>query len=420
MSGIAELWHSESILEKSAIPLRILQTPFGSVSLLYGPRQIGKTSSLKLFLSQLSDTDTAIFTDCSVVINKEDLYKHLRGRIHGASTVVLDEVQAVPDWHLAIRTLCNEGALKGSRLWCTGSEARYLLESGERLPGRKGQGRIVFARPWSFREYMQLIAEEDAAPFRNVKVRHITQDWVQSQKIDWSRHWQAYLRSGGFPRPLAELHMQGRIEDETYRIYEDWILGSWTKVRTPERSLRALLGHLVKSLNSRTSFEALAKGTDIASPNTVRSLLELQEDHFALRLLTRYDAAEKRFKPSKQKKVFALDPFLVRVIAAAGRNVKRGYFENDGELALDECAFFSQFLRFEEELPLGYLYAEKSKSEVDFAVPDAAFELKSRGAPTPNQYKILNLVPHAFVLRKETLPLMAYLVGQDRDATSGF
>ena len=135
VSGISELWHGESILDKSAIPLRMFQAPFGSISLLYGPRQIGKTSSLKLFLSQLNDTDTAIFTDCSVIVNKEDLYKHLRGRIQGSSTIVLDEVQAVPDWHLALRTLYNEGALKGSRLWCTGSEARYLLESGERLPG---------------------------------------------------------------------------------------------------------------------------------------------------------------------------------------------------------------------------------------------------------------------------------------------
>ena len=50
---------------------------------------------------------------------------------------------------------------------------------------------------------------------------------------------------------------------------------------------------------------------------------------------------------------------------------------------------------------------------------DAAFELKSRGAPVPNQYKILNLTPHAFVLQTDSLLVMAYLVGQDRDSSSG-
>jgi len=143
-------WGKEGIFLKSSVDLRIFKTHFGSISLLYGPRQIGKTASLKLFLSRLTDSETVIYTDCSTILHKADLYDHLSKLIRGRTTLVLDEVQEVEDWHLALRTLYSEGRLKDCRVWCTGSEARYLLESGERLPGRRGEGKNIFFRQSNF------------------------------------------------------------------------------------------------------------------------------------------------------------------------------------------------------------------------------------------------------------------------------
>jgi len=45
---VASFWDKKQVFEKSAIALSKFHTDFPSISLLYGPRQIGKTASLIL------------------------------------------------------------------------------------------------------------------------------------------------------------------------------------------------------------------------------------------------------------------------------------------------------------------------------------------------------------------------------------
>lgn len=411
-----DYWQKEEFLEKSSIKLSIFKTPFGSISLLYGPRQIGKTASLKLFLSTVQDSETLAFTDCSTILNKADLYQHLTQIIQGKTTLILDEVQEVPDWHKALRALYSEGKLKQTRVWCTGSEARYLLESGERLPGRKGEGLVVFARPWSFAEYMDWFYPEKVESFKSVNFKHVNQTWLNEQNVNWSSCWQEYCLTGGIPRIVGEYRKQKDISDFSWKTYTDWILGTWSKIRTSERSLQALSRRLIETLNSRVSYESLKKGTDIQSANTVKTLLEMQEDHFALRSITRFDLQKDRVMPSKQRKVYPLDPYIAKVFASIGWNVRRLFLENLPVLHLDECVFLTQTYRLFPTESVHYLYRDKSKSEVDFYFENCGFELKSNGKPTNKQLEILKDCPQAFVVQKDKLPLMAYLVGEKRGA----
>lgn len=408
------IWGKDDVFKKSSIDLMIFNAPFGSISLLYGPRQIGKTASLKLFLSRVRDSETLIFTDCSTILHKADLKSHLAELIDGKTTLVLDEVQEVEGWHLALRSLFSEGKLKNCRIWCTGSEARYLIESGERLPGRKGEGKTVFARPWSFREYMDFFHPDAAAPLASLYFKHVNQNWLEAQQLDWSRYWQEYLFTGGIPHVVGSFVKRGEIPDAIWRVYGDWILGAWSKMRTAERSLASLARRICETLNSRVSYEALKKGTDIQSANTIKTLLDLQEDHFSLHALTRFDWQRKKPLPSKLKKIYPLDPFLARVWSAIGWNIRRLYAESLPPLHLDECAFLTQMLRTEGFFPVSYLYSDQSKSEVDFYFEGCGFELKSNGNPTRNQKAILDHCPQFFVVKKNHIPLMAYLVGEKR------
>jgi len=410
----ASYWGKEGVFLKSAIDLRILNSPFGSISLLYGPRQIGKTASLKLFLSRLEDSDTVIFTDCSTILNRADLHDHLSRLIAGRTTLVLDEVQDVEGWHLALRSLYAEGKLKDCRVWCTGSEARYLLESGERLPGRRGAGRNIFARPWSFREYMDFFHSDLVSPFRTLNFKHVTRAWLHEQKADWRLPWKNYLTCGGIPHAVGCFASKGHIPDSVWAVYTDWILGCWTAVRTPERSLTSVAKRLIETITSRVSYETIKKGTDIQSANTVKTLMDLQEDHFSIRVVPRYDLQKESFLPAKLKKIYPIDPFIARVWAAIGANVRRLYDESVPVISLDECAFASQMLRREENGTAAYLYSDTTKSEVDFFFEGCGFELKSNGTPTPKQKELLLRCPQSFVLTRENLPLMAYLVGEGR------
>ena len=414
LSEAISIWGEEDIIKKSSIDLSLFNTPFGSISLLYGPRHIGKTASLKLFLTQVMDSDTLIFTDCSTILNKADLAEHLAQLIQGRTTLVLDEVQEISDWHLALRSLFSEGKLKECRIWCTGSEARYLLESGERLPGRRGEGKTLFARPWSFREYMDFFYPDVAYPLRALSFKHINQIWLNEQNLDWSLFWNSYLVTGGIPHAVGSRIKNKNISDLIWRVYVDWILGTWSSVRTPERSLAALARRICETLNSRVSYESLKRGTDIQSANTIKTLLDLQEDHFALHALPRFDIQKEKYLPSKLKKIYPIDPFIARIWAAIGWNIRRLYEEFLPQLKLDECAFLTQMFRQEGSMSASYLYSDRRKSEIDFYFENCAFELKSNGNPTENQKHLLRECPQSFVVKKTKLPLMAYLLGEGR------
>lgn len=407
------LWGDGAFPEKSAIDLRIFQTALGSISLLYGPRQIGKTASLKLFVAGVKDCETLCYLDCSTYLERRDLYQSLARHIRGKTTVVLDEVQAVSDWHLALRALYSEGKLGRCRVWCTGSEARHLLESGERLPGRKGAGRVVFARPWSFRKYVSIAHPSAFESLHGINFRHVNQRWLDELEIDLSPFWQTYLMCGGFPKCVAELMTKGHIEELTFDTYTDWILGTWSALRTPERSLRQLARRLCATMNSRISYQALTKGTDISSPNTVRSLLELQEDHFAIRVCPRYDLNTRSFLPAKQKKIYPIDPFIANVWSLIGDNIRRLRMQHLCRQSLDECGFFAQTLRLESAPEIGYLYAPKTKGEIDFYFDGYCFELKSKGKPSRAQQAMLRSSPESFLLTDRTIPIMAFLIGED-------
>ncbi len=413
------IWGQEGIVSKSAIDLSHFTTPFGSISLLYGPRQIGKTASLKLFLSRLQDSETLVFTDCSTILNKADLAQHLAALIQGKTTIALDEVQSVPDWHLALRSLYAEGKLRECRVWCTGSEARYLLESGERLPGRKGEGKTIFARPWSFREYMDFFHRDAVSSVAGLRFQHVSQAWLDEQRFDWSEPWRNYMHTGGVPHAIGLFIRRNAIPDTLWRVYLDWILGTWSKVRTAEVSQSALARRICETLNSRVSYEALKKGTDIQSSNTVKALLDLQEDHFALQSVTRFDPQRNKPLPTKMKKIYPTDIFFARVWAAIGWNVRRLYAESIPTLHLDECAFLCQMQRTSNTSPVNFVYSDQTKAEVDFYFEQCGFELKSGGNPTKNQKTLLANCPQSFVIKKAALPLMAYLVGEGRSPQFG-
>jgi predicted AAA+ superfamily ATPase len=259
---------------------------------------------------------------------------------------------------------------------------------------------------------MDFFYEGYGQAYKTIQIRHVNQRWLDDQVIDWSDCWKNYCATGGIPHAVGEFHCRKAISDTTWRTYIDWIIGTWSKLRTPERSLAAVARRICETLNSRVSFETIKKGTDIQSANTVRSLLELQEDNFAIHVIPRYDLHKDKFLPSKLKKVYPIDPFIARVWAAIGWNIRRLFKESIPSLSLDECAFLTQTYRWSKGKEVGYLYSDTSKSEVDFYFDEIGFELKSNGHPTSKQLEILRQCPQAFVVNKEKLPLVTYLLGE--------
>ena len=129
---------------------------------------------------------------------------------------------------------------------------------------------------------------------KDFSAKNQTDIWLQSKKItELENPWRLYLECGGFPRAACEKVFLGAIADETFRTYQDWILGAWSKNRVSIQSQMAIARRVMSCLNSRITLESLRKGTDIGSVNTIKELISHQEDRWALRSICRFDWQKK-------------------------------------------------------------------------------------------------------------------------------
>ncbi len=156
VSEAASIWGKEGMLEKSSINLSVFKTPFGSISLLYGPRQIGKTASLKLFLTQVNDSETIIFTDCSAILDKADLARHLAELIRGKPRLSSMRFRRFPDGIWRFGLCFQRGNSKIAVSGAPGARRAICWKAGNGCRGGAERGRPslpapgVFGNTWIF------------------------------------------------------------------------------------------------------------------------------------------------------------------------------------------------------------------------------------------------------------------------------
>lgn len=124
--------------------------PPGSISIIRGPRQVGKTTELKLLVSDLVRRGVPPrnigYYPCDDIIHFRELMdlirvfaKTVEGQ-GGTGYLLMDEVTAVKNWHRAVKSVADSGMLENIYLLLTGSSAIDIKRGYERMPGRRGKG----------------------------------------------------------------------------------------------------------------------------------------------------------------------------------------------------------------------------------------------------------------------------------------
>ncbi|WP_052295949.1 ATP-binding protein [Pseudothermotoga thermarum] len=122
-----------------------------------GPRQVGKTTFLKLYIKKLLESgippSRILFLTCDDLKDRFELIEviknffQLYGKSGGISYMFIDEITMIQDWQSGIKYLVDIGLLEDCLVVLTGSSAYDLKISSERLPGRKGYNRDLFFLP---------------------------------------------------------------------------------------------------------------------------------------------------------------------------------------------------------------------------------------------------------------------------------
>ncbi len=376
-----------------------------------GPRQIGKTTFLKLFIKEKLKSipkENIFYWSCDNLTSREDLITLLQEyadfcRVKNAKPeyILLDEITEIPDWQKAIKFVIDNDITKDACYMLTGSNAIDLKKGSERLPGRKGKhGKDLFFLPLTFREYVQII---DPEWYQKHKMDNIDKLKYHSNKL--KIFFEKYFITGGIPLVINEYEINKEIPNYIYDLYYSWIIGDVLKEGKNEQTLKEIFKSILVCYSTPVSWDSLAKRSSVKSHVTISSYIELLSNIFVVLGCYFYDIHEHKVNFNKNKKIYIYDPFILQV------------FSNRLNISVDKEKIIEGIVgaQIKQKNVLEDIYFTKIKKETDFVInSNSGIEVKYQNSISKEDFinkryfknfKILS----KYIFDKDTIPVYVYL-----------
>ncbi|MFC1612889.1 AAA family ATPase [Patescibacteria group bacterium] len=141
---------------------------------LLGPRQVGKSTTFKLFIKNLLlekkiNPLNLLFFQCDAIKDFQELIKVLETYKESLSNknrfyIFLDEISFIEEWPRAIKHLIDRGDLKNAIIFLAGSLSLNVKGGAELMPGRRGkkEKQDFLLLPLDFKKYVKLLKNESS------------------------------------------------------------------------------------------------------------------------------------------------------------------------------------------------------------------------------------------------------------------
>ncbi len=311
-------WAEQKYKWTPSVINKIKINPFAFHAIL-GPRQVGKTTALKLLVRELlknRDEKSIFYFNCEYLSDYKELKEVIEAYFEfrednniTSSVFLLDEITAPKEWYRAIKFLIDSGKFKNDVLVITGSTSLSIKKEIELFPGRRGYGQDFVMFPLSFREFLQVVNPkvfEKIKPFTDFN--NLSKDAKNNVLFfeEIQKEFRKYLKTGGFP--LSIVNMDDTVEAK--RAYLSWIKNAVLKDGKNDSLARQIIKSLLEKTPSPISWEIIAKTIEVKSPKTVSSYIEFLKNIYSLIILNHIDINDKQIKFGKNKKIHFFDPLL--------------------------------------------------------------------------------------------------------------
>src|SRR5437867_1884117 len=307
--------------------LRTFRIEQPNVYTLRGPRQVGKSTAVKLLIQRLIRDG---FPARRILYASVEMERHPRA-VHDAVVrakrlfpgdsqpwvIVLDELSWIRDWQSAVLALRDHTDARHDCFVLTGSSARDIRHGGERLPGRRGPGTDLdkLLLPLSFPEFLRATGGDPGLPACALEDLAWGQDTSAVREgmlhlDDLDEALGAYLRVGGFPAAVADFVRAGAVSDATYQDLWRIVAGDVERVGRNRATALKLLERVVLDLCSSSSWTNLAEEMAVGKAHTAQEYAETLADSFLVFVLHCLDLAHNAPAPKKDKKLYPADPLL--------------------------------------------------------------------------------------------------------------
>jgi predicted AAA+ superfamily ATPase len=336
--------------------------PF-SLNFIIGPRQVGKTTGIKLLINKLlenNDPWSIFYYDCSNLTNFEELRKVIdyylkikEKRNIKTSYIFLDEITHVNDWWRTIKLYIDIGKFKDDVITITGSSSIKLKGEVELFPGRRGNGKDVYVYPLSFREYLNIKGIK-INKYENILEGMNNLSGLEPKIFE---EFENYIETGGYPLSIngykdAGFQIINSIENEILRSGRNLELS------------RAIISTILSKAPSPLSFLSIGKEVGV-SYKTVEDYIEIFRRLFIL------DYAlfrEKQIIWRKERKFFILDPYLAKSLSI---------WTNTEIL---DSALYEWIVQSHLKRRFGEVYYYRNSYEIDVIAGNLKIEIKSKRA----------------------------------------
>jgi len=294
-----------------------------------GPRQVGKTTFLKLYIKRLIEkglTSTSIlYLTCDGIRDRFELGEILKlyfetfGRkIPHKKYIFIDEITILKEWPLTIKYLADAGLFDDTVVILTGSSAYDLKQSSEKMPGRKGFGKDLLYMPITFGEYLKNIGEVvERMPLKEIlSLSENDLKVLEFKKGGIKEHFLGYLNTGGFPQTINEFLKESSLR-ESIGIYKDFVLSDAEKYLGSRTKVLEILRKLPDIVGQRFSWNSLVEvfSGKVGSMETIEKYMEYLAYSFIIFNLFFYDVSKRTIKTKKNKKVYPVDKIIADVVA---------------------------------------------------------------------------------------------------------
>lgn len=312
---------------------------------LRGPRQVGKTTLVKVKIKELMGSGVQgrriFYHTCDLVSSPKDLVSIVENYVGWARTsfsdrlfIFLDEISSVRDWQKGIKYLVDTGTLQNCTVILTGSHSLDIKKASERLPGRRGMVTDVLDKillPMKFSEYVEVRNKKLGELMRSLGLlgrqnrEHLLSqlgnaiipkefEELNLYSEDFSRLFEDYLITGGIAPAIDSYISKGSIPSNIYTAYIQVMLGDIMRWGKKEIYMAQILRRIIDSLSSQVSWQSLCKQTDLGSHHTVAEYVDVLESSFVVSCIYRLDKNKGMPYFGKEKKIHFQDPFLFHAL----------------------------------------------------------------------------------------------------------
>lgn len=391
-------------LKHRYFPKQILLLPPNpkDIHLITGPRQVGKSTALKLYIRQCLkrklNPRQLIYFNCDALSSEKDIIDLVleinTANENAFSIVFLDEISSVANWPQGVKWLADAGQLKNMALFLTGSSSVNLKKSGELLPGRRGKGKDVIFFPISFYEYCRL-KEKNTEKISLNDPKLMLKMREPSPRI--KKHYREFIFTGGFLR-----HLNYGLCEESNDLYLKTLKSELFKNGKKEDSLREVVRKILNSLSSQTSYTNIAEEAELGSKNTAIDYLNFLVDSFFLKEVKFYDLSAQKIVLKKNKKFYTTDPYLVWLF--------EGFVTGSLNFApfltlIDESRLAENFIASELAKKQEEFFFFQNHRELDFYLPqkNLGIEVKFKEKITSQDIKFPNTLSQKILISKNIL-----------------